>query len=270
MRLADLHSHTALCNHASGAPSEYLTSAAAHNLAYFGVSDHIPWPAGYDSECRMTAAQFPLYREIVRSLQRKAADDGLPLEVLYGIELDYVPGRMAEVYAAIRNEPFDYRLGSVHYTDFGFDDPAKMSIWEERGAESVWNTYVDRMCDFVQNCPFEIMAHPDLPKKFGIYPADSSYFMKRMKEALKTAAETGRAIEINTAGLRNPAGEPYPSLELLKAAREFGMPVTFGADSHKPEDVGRDFAQAVELAKAAGYRAACFFRAGRPCELPFD
>ena len=221
MKLADLHTHTKLCNHASGEPEEYLRNAIAKGLAFLGVSDHIPYPSGYDSQWRMTAAQFPLYRSIVRHLQNLAEPD--PIEVLYGIELDYVPGRMKEVYNAIQNEPFDYRIGSIHYTDFAFDDPEMIPGWRERGADAVWNDYADRMCAFVDSCSFEIMAHPDLPKKFHLYPADPNYFIRHMHDAFEIAAGKGIALEINTAGLRQPAREFYPSLELLKAAREAGM-----------------------------------------------
>ncbi|MBO4648672.1 MAG: histidinol-phosphatase [Lentisphaeria bacterium] len=268
MKLADLHSHTKLCNHASGEPEEYLLKAVEKGLAFFGVSDHIPWPQGYDSQWRMTAQQFPLYRSIVRQLRRQAASG--PVEVLYGIELDYVPGRMKEVYDAIAGEPFDYRIGSVHYTDFGFDDPDTLPVWEKQGADAVWNDYADRMCAFVDSCDFEIMAHPDLPKKFKLYPADMTRFTRRMREAFELAGKKGIAVEINTAGLRYPAGECYPSPELLKAAHDAGMPLTLGSDSHRPGDVAADFERAVELAKAAGYRSALAFRAGKPVELPFE
>ena len=268
MKLADLHTHTKFCNHASGEPEEYLLQAVKKGLSFLGVSDHIPWPAHYDSQWRMTAQQFPLYRSLVRTLQRKAAST--PVEVLYGIELDYVPGRMDEVYEAIEEEPFDYRIGSIHYTDFGFDDPEQLPRWQEQGADAVWNEYAHRMCAFVGRCGFEIMAHPDLPKKFKLYPADMTAFTRRMREAFELAAAKGIALEINTAGLRNPAGECYPSLELLKAAHDAGMGLTLGSDSHCPGNVAADFETAVELAKSAGYRCALAFRAGKPVELPFD
>ncbi|MBO4630939.1 MAG: histidinol-phosphatase HisJ family protein [Lentisphaeria bacterium] len=268
MILADLHTHTKLCNHAAGEPGEYLHAAINRGLAYLGVSDHIPWPAGYDSQWRMTSAQFPLYRSMVRNLQ-KAAEKS-PVQVLYAIELDYVPVRMQEVYDSIAGEPFDYRIGSVHYTDFGFDDPDMLHRWQEQGAELIWNDYADRMCAFADSCDFEIMAHPDLPKKFKIYPADMTCFIKRMREAFEVAAAKGIAVEINTAGMRKPAGEFYPSLELLKAAREAGMPLTLGSDAHKPEDVAADFDRAVEFARTAGYRSALTFQAGKSMEMPFD
>ena len=35
---ADLHTHTALCKHASGTPEEYLAAAQDAGLAYWGVS----------------------------------------------------------------------------------------------------------------------------------------------------------------------------------------------------------------------------------------
>ena len=134
---ADLHTHTKLCNHAAGEPEEYLAAASKQGIAVLGVTDHAPWPSGYDTLWRMSAEQFPLYRSMVRALQEKQEVSGV--EVLYGIEFDYVPGRMQEVYDAMAQEPFDYRIGSVHYTDFGFDDPEMMSEWEKQGPDAVWN-----------------------------------------------------------------------------------------------------------------------------------
>ena len=268
MKLADLHTHTCLCNHASGKPEEYLRNAVSRGLAFLGISDHIPWPIGYDSPWRMSADEFPVYRRMTGELRKQA--EQTPVEVLYAIELDYVPGRMDEVYNAIRNEPFDYRIGSVHYTDFGFDDPDMMHLWEKQGPDSIWNDYAERMCAFVSSCDFEIMAHPDLPKKFKRYPEDRTRFNRRMREAFSLAGRKGIAVEINTAGLRYPAKEFYPSLDLLKAAREAGMPLTLGSDAHSPGDVAADFDSAVEFAKEAGYRASLAFRAGKCIELPLD
>ena len=56
---ADLHTHTALCKHASGTPEEYLAAAQNAGLAYWGVSDHFPAPAGYDAEFRMAQDDLP-------------------------------------------------------------------------------------------------------------------------------------------------------------------------------------------------------------------
>ena len=218
---ADLHTHTKLCNHAASEPEEYLAAASKQGIAVLGVTDHAPWPSGYDTLWRMSAEQLPLYRSMVRSLQEKQAASGV--EVLYGIEFDYVPGRMPEVYDAMDREPFDYRIGSVHYTDFGFDDPEMMSEWEKQGPDAVWNEYADRLCRFVESCDFEIMAHPDLPKKFKLYPSDMKPFTSRLHEAFELAGKKGIAVEINTAGLRKPVKEFYPSLDLLKAARRAGI-----------------------------------------------
>ena len=220
---ADLHTHTKLCNHAAGEPEEYLAAASKQGIAVLGMTDHAPWPSGYDTLWRMSAEQFPLYRSMVRALQEKQEASGV--EVLYGIEFDYVPGRVQEVYDAMDQEPFDYRIGSVHYTDFGFDDPEMMSEWEKQGPDAIWNEYADRLCQFVESCDFEIMAHPDLPKKFKLYPSDLKYFTSRLHEAFELAGKKGIAVEINTAGLRKPVKEFYPSLDLLKAARRAGQSI---------------------------------------------
>jgi histidinol-phosphatase (PHP family) len=60
-------------------------------------------------------------------------------------------------------------------------------------------------------------------------------------------------MEISTAGLRKRVGELYPSPAMLARFRAAGVPLTLASDAHVPENVGRDFDRALEVARAAGY-----------------
>ena len=42
-------------------------------------------------------------------------------------------------------------------------------------------------------------------------------------------------------------------MTLLGLLREYRVPITFGSDAHKPEEVGADFDHAAALARTAGY-----------------
>jgi len=91
----------------------------------------------------------------------------------------------------------------------------------------------------------------DLVKKFGHRASEDM-----SEEVTKTAQvfkECGVAVEINTSGVRKPAKEMYPALNDLKSYCAAGVPLTFGSDSHDPNDVGRDFDKAHQLALDAGY-----------------
>lgn len=95
---------------------------------------------------------------MVRRLRESA--ENTPVKVLYGIELDWVPGRMDEVSREIQEEPFDYLIGSIHYVgDFAFDNPYEIEKWDSIGVDHVWNRYAGLMCEFVQNFKFDIMGH---------------------------------------------------------------------------------------------------------------
>lgn len=270
MILADLHTHTRLCNHASGEPEEYLRAAAGKGLTYYGISDHLPSPRGYDALYRMKPEEFPVYRETVRRMRECGRQYGV--EVLYAAEYDYVPGRMDEVMHFIENEPFDYLIGSVHYTEgLGFDDPDNIERVKSYGINRLWEVYINCVCEFLSGWKFQILGHCDLPKLFGFRHDDPLFISRSMRNIFELCREKDVMIEINTAGLRKPVAEIYPSEELLKTAFECGVRLTFGSDAHKPSDVARDFDKAVEAAKQAGYRSCWTFRHGcGPQELPFD
>jgi histidinol-phosphatase (PHP family) len=42
-------------------------------------------------------------------------------------------------------------------------------------------------------------------------------------------------------------------------AAQLGVPITFGSDAHAPAEVGLNFAEAVQLARSAGYTHCCRF-----------
>ena len=266
---ADLHTHTALCKHASGTPEEYLAAAQEAGLAYWGVSDHFPAPAGYDAEFRMAPNDLPRYFGILDSL--RAAADGSNLQVFAAAEFDYVPGRMDEVFTALDpfRPKFDYLIGSVHYVgDFAFDDPDKLADWPRYGVDAVWDGYLTDLKAFVGLGGFDVMAHSDLPKKFGFRPTNYEKVVRRMTEIYECAAAKGICLELNTAGLRVAADEIYPSPDLLRAAFRAGMKITLGSDAHKPEQVAYGFDRAAELARSIGWTSHTAFVRGEAIELP--
>jgi len=250
--LADYHVHTKLCRHAEGEVADYVRTAAAAGLDELGFADHSPWPVGYDAQSRMTEAEFPQYRAWVRDMQ----DCGGPVQIRYGIEADWVPGRMDEVFRHIDAEPFDYVLGSIHYTDeLPFDDPSNAGRWQAQDqVDQVWRRYAELMLEMVRDGRIDILAHFDLPKKFGWRPSREAPFLESVDEIFRAAGERGLALEINTSGLRKPVSEIYPSLVVLKRACERGVGLTLGSDAHAPGDVAADFPAALDLARAAGFR----------------
>lgn len=265
---ADLHTHTSLCNHASGDPKEYLAVAERRGLAFLGVSDHFPAPAGYDEKWRMKPSQLSEYRNLVHDLQNASS---MGVAVLFAAEFDYVPGRMKEVQDALAPFDFDYRIGSVHYVDgFAFDDPEQIEGWNAFGRDRVWERYLDLLEDFVKAHSFQILAHADLPKKFGFRHGDPDFVLKRFEKIFRIAAEKNICLELNSAGLRAPCAEIYPAPDIVRLAKDAGMKITLASDAHKPDDVGRDFDRAAELARAVGYSSACAFCAGEAFDLPLD
>ena len=97
----------------------------------------------------------------------------------------------------------------------------------------MWKGYWERIGQMAASGIYDFAAHLDLPKKFGFRPTID--LAQEAHTALDALAAAGMAIEINTAGWSLPAREAYPSLDLLRAARERDIPLLINADAHRPE-----------------------------------
>jgi len=255
-RLPDYHLHTVLCKHAKGEAGEYKRSAQNQEIPEICFADHIPNPDGYDPRHRMEMAQFSTYKNIVTELQ-----DGEGPRVLFGFEADYYDGCEKSLREWLSSQVFDLVLGSVHYIeDWGFDNPDQRNVWDSVDVKATWRKYFKLVERLTDSELFDVVAHIDLPKKFGHRPSDND--LKEMaKPVLDGIARAGMGIELNTSGLRKPVGEIYPSPLIVSLAHEREIPICFSSDAHRPEDVGADFSSALKLAREAGYRQ--YFRISR-------
>ncbi len=246
----DLHNHTTLCKHAEGTVNEYIEQAIRKGIDVFGFSDHAPMD--FDPKYRMSFDQMEAYKKMVSDAKKKYRDD---IEVLFAYEVDYLPGHMD---ARILNADVDYLIGSVHFIDgWGFDNPEFIGRYEHEDIDHIWQQYFDLIVSMAQSQKFDVAGHLDLIKVFKFLP--SRPVIEFADKALKAIKAANMVLEINVAGYRKPIGEAYPSRELLERAYELGIPITFGSDAHKPEQIGLYYDKATALAKSIGYTECAMF-----------
>jgi histidinol-phosphatase (PHP family) len=247
--------HTARCGHAVGEARDYVEQAVRAGLREICFTDHQPLLRGRDPGLTMALEELPGYVAEVLSLREEYRGK---IDVKLGLEADYFPDLVPETAALLAPHDWDLVLGSVHFQDgWGFDDPRKIGEWEGRDVNQVYRKYFEDLRAAALSGMFDVMAHPDLVKKFG---HRATYVLQ--EEYARTAEAFARAhvaLEVNTAGLRKPVAEIYPHVELLRACARFGVPVTVGADAHDPVDVAKDFEAAAGLLRQCGYTHVCVF-----------
>ncbi|MBC7979277.1 MAG: histidinol-phosphatase HisJ family protein [Armatimonadetes bacterium] len=256
---ADYHSHTPLCKHAVGQPEEYVEAAVAAGLSEYGISDHAPCrPEPFD-EWRMLERDLPEYFDWI--LRAKTAA-GSRLNIRAGLECDWIKGCENFIAGLSAKYPWDYLIGSVHYLgDWDFDNPKWLGKWAETDVEAVWGEYWQTYAEMAESGLFDILAHPDLVKKFAYAPAgDLDRFYEPVIEAI---AANGSVIELNTAGWHKPCAEAYPAPRFLELACSAGIGLVISSDAHAPQELGRDFAKARRLATDAGFRETQIFNQRR-------
>jgi histidinol-phosphatase (PHP family) len=191
-----------------------------------------------------------VYEKKIISLSQKYDN----IKILLGYEVDFTP----IIDERVLKRDVDYLIGSVHFLDnWGFDNPEFLKEWHNRDVDDVYKEYFYLIEKMANSKLFNIVGHLDLVKVFGFKPKKS--IKDLAKDAIKAIKNSGIAVEINTAGLRKPVKEMYPSDELLEMILEEGIDITFSSDAHSPSQVGFMLNEAVQKAKALGFEKAVYF-----------
>ena len=248
-------------DHTADAAEKFVERARERGVDEIGFTEHDyyfrqtreVWSLEYQLE--RCVYDLDAYVDAVLEAKRR----GLPVKL--GLEVDWFPPHDELLHELLWAYPWDYLLGSVHWIDgLSVDSSSDRGAWQEWPPEKVWRRYAEEWATAARSGRFDVMSHPDLAKIFGVRGGDEDY------EVMAAAAdESDIALEISTAGLRKPVGEIYPEARLLRGS---DAPITLASDAHVPGEVGENFDQALELARACGRSTVSVFERRERREEP--
>ncbi|MCI0363903.1 MAG: histidinol-phosphatase HisJ family protein [Phycisphaerales bacterium] len=266
--LATYHNHSTWSD-GKASVAELLAAARRMNIAELGISDHwVLHPTGKQFKWAMPTDRLADYVADLVAQRDDSADQGGPA-LRIGLEVDWFPGHGEALQTALGKHNFDYLIGSVHQIQLS-DLPAgefvidtSAASWQkltESQRNQIHRQYWINMNSLAQSGLFDIIAHIDLPKKFGFYPTiDLSQPVGDALDAIAAAQKTATSgggnsiVELNTAGWHKPCNDAYPTLDILRECRRRNINVTLSADAHQPEHLLRDFLRGAERLGQAGY-----------------
>jgi len=240
----DYHIHTTLSD-GQNTHEEMVLEAIAKGFEEIGFSDHFcikqpcKWAVGIDGIAQL--------EEKVAEIKEKYSHR---INILFGIEVDYFNDMEEEIRSTLQKFRFDYIIGSIHFLD-GWNYDMDKSRYAEFSNDFIYEWYFSELQKAAASGLFDYMGHPDLIKKFGIWPDTSKKDL--FEETASVFAKSGVAFEINTSGRDRPCAEFFPGTELLTAFCNGGVPVTIGSDSHLKEQIGRYFNDARTILRQVGY-----------------
>ena len=249
--LFESHSHTPLCNHANGDPSEYAAVALTRGLRGLIVTCHNPMPGGFSHHVRMREDQFDEYVDLVA----KTRDEWQGrVDVRLGLEADYFEGCEAYLEKQLASADFHFVLGSVHPQISEF----RAKYWQP-DAVDVQRTYFRLLAQSAETGLFDSLAHPDLIKNETSNSWYPEAIMNDIRYALDRIAATGVAMELNTSGVNKTISEMNPFPAMLKEMCQRNIPITLGADAHAADRVADGYGTALQLLVECGFTHVNFF-----------
>lgn len=249
--LYESHSHTPLCKHADGDPTEYAAVAQQRGLKGLIVTCHNPMPNGFSARVRMREDQFGEYVDLVAQTREEWSGR---VDVRLGLEADYFEGHESYLEKQLNSADFHFVLGSVHPQIPEFRE----RYWQDDLVE-VQRIYFRLLAKTAETGLFDSISHPDLIKNFTAKRWDPDEIMDDICEALDRIAATGVAMELNTSGLKKTISEMNPFPQMLEQMCARGIPVTIGADAHQPDRVADHYEEALGLLESCGYSTVNFF-----------
>ncbi len=260
--LIDLHVHSTCSGDGESSIAEVALQAATLGLAEVGFCEHVDFdprdqdcgylnPASYDREMANARAVAP------------------QVHLRQGVEITYQARLESEIRTWLEGRTWDYVVASVHLVDYDdgwaivSEQNTSAAYFATHDQRQAYSPYFEEVLCAARSGLGDLLGHLDLIKRYGVAhygPFEPADFADEIRAILRTAIGRGVGLEINTSGLRQSPGEPYPTLTVLRWYRELGGEIlTIGSDAHRAGDLGAGVREALALAEEAGFRAIASF-----------
>ena len=196
------------------------------------------------------------------------------LLVLNGIELGQPAFDTETADRILSTHDYDMVLGSVHNLRGGVDFYFMENLTLKE-AEKLLEEYFNALIELLEWGNFDVLAHLTYPLRYFYSKSnltiDLSKFKDQIDEILLLTAKSGKALEINTAALRQPLNKLSPEVDIVKRFKELGGKyVSVGSDAHYAEHLAADIDMAYSCALEAGFDSITFFQKRTPIEMKIE
>ena len=264
INFSNFHCHSSYSD-GKGTPEDIIKKAIEFEMPSIGISEHCPVP--FKTAWNLKAEKVDEYINLIADLKRSYANK---IEVYCGMEVDYIEAMQNEILKNSKIEKLDFIIGSIHFLGF-----LNNQVWNidgtselfRQGMEEIYKNdgkklvveYYRNVIHMVRELNPAIIGHLDkirLHNTGDIYfSEESEHYRNSALEALDVIKNTNCLVEVNTRGLyKHLNKEPYPSLWMLKQMKKRGIKIVLSSDSHVPEDLLRNFREAIDFVKEAGYK----------------
>lgn len=277
MQIPDIHIHPDFSFDAHGSIAQYAQAASTMGLEEICFTTHLdldPVRKEADGWVNVNGDRFPndnpawLVPYLEQIEQARYQTSGLRIKS--GLEIDFFPDVEGLLAPFLSAYPWDYLLGSVHCLEHlavAEHSQGRAYLSRHTPAE-VASATVEQTLAAIRSGKFTAIAHLDYLKRLDVPGFRQSYqtaLADRLEEVFRALVETETAMEINTRAINTyQLGEPFPGRDALQQAFRCGVrQITFGSDSHRPEELANSFLQAKEFAIQAGFVSVTTYQGGK-------
>ncbi len=266
---ADCHNHSACSPDGKEPVGAMLARAGELGLYAYTLTDHC--------ECQKFEKRYRFRVEQAwKEMEQAAASCPDGVRFYRGIELGQPNQDPEAAQEALSGREYDFVIGSIHnirgFEDFFFLD---YSCVERGFIDKLLSTYWEELLEVAAWGGFDSLGHLTYPLRYIEGDHGIAVDLEKHREAIdcvfQALIRAGKALEVNTSGLRQKIGRTLPDLPLLKRYRELGGKlVTLGSDAHNTEDLGKGIDEGMELLKQAGFTEFAVYEKRRPVMLPLE
>lgn len=298
----DCHVHSAFSTDSEENPENIVNQAQKLGLRGFCLTDHMD--LYYPEQCiEEGGGDFTfdpgLYFERLEELKERCR---FSCDILAGIEIGLrnepeLKDKCISEYTELTEKyPFDFVIGSTHC--LANYDPYYGGYWDGKSAEEGFGEYWSAVAENIAGCScFDTVGHLDylvryvareaalvslknrkdkddvtltaeqLAEKnfYGKYLYRPSDYADITDEILRLIINNGKALEVNTAGLKYGLGFAHPKKEILMRYRELGGElITVGSDAHSAGEIAGNFNGVCDLLEELGYKYYFVYRNRKP------
>ncbi len=252
---ADYHMHSNHSGDSDTPMKDMIESAIKRGLSEICFTEHmdLDFPVTIEVPEGLFTLDIPAYKRDLFSYKEKYKDK---ITIKYGIELGLQMQITDTNSALIKENDFDFVIGSIHLLDK--KDPFYPKAWEGRDEKEVIKRYFESTLENIQAFnDYDCLGHLDYIVRYA--PSGAPYYSYNMykeiiDEILVTLVKNGKGLDLNTKALFRGSKEPNPPADVLKRFYELGgRIITFGADAHTPEGIAGSFDKAREIAMNCGF-----------------